>query len=1053
MDIIDQFLAGVAKAGEEQDANLHAATQQAAAMVKNPTPETLQAMDSPEALAVAQHNAAVAQGSVGKAAEAIEAGQAALAGKGAVNASQAAIQQAEAELAGALQANAQGLLSADKVAIAQRRLVNLKSRILERGYAEGGVVTPDPIDQFIAQPAAAAPVTSGVPVDPIDAFIAPEMHAARYGTLGQQILTGIEGVGEGATFGLTSGLENLAAKVPGLEELAPEHRLERRAENPGVHLAGNAAGLIGSTFIPGVGAGNILTKGGAAAARGLGLGAKGASFINMVGADAVKGAFEAAMMTGGDEVAKAFASDPAQSAQSAIADIGMSAILGGMFSGTIGAGLRKAGLGAALDGAEAGASKVASEAAEAAGAVERPTFVSQMDVDALEKGDYKTLIKHDNTMQPSFQDKVLSALELNKQVPDAAERIAAADLLGLPKPVGMTAESPAIQLSWDALAHSPISFSGKRVQDQLHQAAEGLTGIVNTVAGPSTRQTVEELGTSLQEGLTKKVRDAYAPISEMYDTVRAETPFLQVDPSHVAQIIEKVGEIPEVRLQGSSAKGLVDKIGGWLKGAQTADDLQAIATSAELKSGADGLNHIRGILKSSIKDVQDASIMRAARPEVKEMLREADKAYKPYIRKLSEVSEWLGKGKIRGTEDALTFINEKLSPSELSTKLFNSKDPAAYRMLEKNWPEEFAKVKDFKRATLVRGATDADTGELNLNKFFKAFNNEKAMPPEVKRMLFSPEEIKKLEAASLYSKTAFPKNFNPSGTSHMEALRKAAESPKSLALSNIRDKFLEKFIQYSGSPELKKANELARATVKAFDMTNKAVKAVLNPDKTTFPAAIAASELSRDKLKKEVDKHARNPSGLLDITGGAPVPQYAAHMSAAAANAVQYLNSIKPNETPKSPLDPKPVVSKEAAAKYNRAVDLVQQPLLVMKALRDGTLTSQDITTVKTVYPNLYRQIQTQVFNQVMDMTAKGQPVPYKTRLGISLLMHSPLDSTMQPQSIQNAQMSLMGQPAPSQPMPAQSAMKPKGSPKALTKLPSTYQTPDQARAARAQRQ
>jgi hypothetical protein len=66
---------------------------------------------------------------------------------------------------------------------------------------------------------------------------------------------------------------------------------------------------------------------------------------------------------------------------------------------------------------------------------------------------------------------------------------------------------------------------------------------------------------------------------------------------------------------------------------------------------------------------------------------------------------------------------------------------------------------------------------------------------------------------------------------------------------------------------------------------------------------------------------------------------------------------------------------------------------------------------------------------------SKGKSIPYKTRIGLSMFMAQPLDSTMTPGAILSAQ----PQPAP----PPQPQGKEKGS--SLAKLPKSYQTPGQA--------
>src|ERR1700733_15513656 len=63
----------------------------------------------------------------------------------------------------------------------------------------------------------------------------------KYGTTGQQLITGAEGAAQGATFGLSTAAE-VAAGVN------PQDIHERAAENPVSHMVGEGAGLIGSSL-------------------------------------------------------------------------------------------------------------------------------------------------------------------------------------------------------------------------------------------------------------------------------------------------------------------------------------------------------------------------------------------------------------------------------------------------------------------------------------------------------------------------------------------------------------------------------------------------------------------------------------------------------------------------------------------------------------------------------------------------------------------------------------------------------------------------------------
>lgn len=168
-----------------------------------------------------------------------------------------------------------------------------------RCYAEGGAVPAG----FTLD---AAPEAGDVPAG----F---QLDEDKFGTVGQQAITALEGAGEGALGPLATGAER-ALGVPAEDIRA------RREQNPLSHTAGQIGGFAASA-LTGEGLAPIAAKAGEALA-GI-TGARG-----LVGT-AVKGATELAAIQAGEEATKMILNDPNQSLQVAAADIGLAAILGG----------------------------------------------------------------------------------------------------------------------------------------------------------------------------------------------------------------------------------------------------------------------------------------------------------------------------------------------------------------------------------------------------------------------------------------------------------------------------------------------------------------------------------------------------------------------------------------------------------------------------------------------------------------------------------------------------------------------------------------------------
>ena len=181
--------------------------------------------------------------------------------------------------------------------------------------------------------------------------IARQAAQDKYGGVGQGAIAGLEAVGQGIAGPLAPIAERMAG-IPGADIAG------RAAAHPGVAATGTAAGLIGSS-IYGVGLGPVLHAAGEGAEAAAGLSAA-TGIGGKIAAGAVRGAAENALFQAGDEVTRrVIGQDPDTSAQSAIANIGLAAVLGGglggaasgvggLWSATVGPALGKA-IGNAVD--------------------------------------------------------------------------------------------------------------------------------------------------------------------------------------------------------------------------------------------------------------------------------------------------------------------------------------------------------------------------------------------------------------------------------------------------------------------------------------------------------------------------------------------------------------------------------------------------------------------------------------------------------------------------------------------------------------------------------
>lgn len=139
------------------------------------------------------------------------------------------------------------------------------------------------------------------------------------------------------------------------------------------------------------------------------------------------------------------------------------------------------------------------------------------------------------------------------------------------------------------------------------------------------------------------------------------------------------------------------------------------------------------------------------------------------------------------------------------------------------------------------------------------------------------------------------------------------------------------------------------------------------------------------------------------------MPEQGSALAETSMAAVNFLNSMRPIDLKKSPLDTPIKPSQYEKAKYNLALDIAQEPLMVLESIKKGSVTQDEVHIFKSLYPALYQRTQTKLMNEIIEVSNNGETVPYKTRMGLSLFLEEPLDSTMTPESIMAAQATMPG--------------------------------------------
>jgi len=181
---------------------------------------------------------------------------------------------------------------------------------------------------------------------------------------------------------------------------------------------------------------------------------------------------------------------------------------------------------------------------------------------------------------------------------------------------------------------------------------------------------------------------------------------------------------------------------------------------------------------------------------------------------------------------------------------------------------------------------------------------------------------------------------------------------------------------------------------------------------------IHVDEKSREGLKEHIQKLALNPELALETGGhlGHYLPNHGVQLGALTGAAISYLDSIKPQRIPVGPLDDQPPISKSQESAYNRQVDIAQQPLLALEHVKNGTLIPQDIKTISTIYPSLYKKMSSDINEDLINAKSEGVQIPYHIKTSLSAFTGQSLDATLQQSNMQAAMAANMPQTPPEPP-------------------------------------
>lgn len=895
-----------------------------------------------------------------------------------------------------------------------------------------------PVDQFQAE-APATESNTQVPEGaiPVDQF---ESQEHKYSGVDQTIQAGLEGALRGVI--TKPGAAALETKL-GLA--SPEGIRAREEEHPVAGGAGELTGLVGGSLL-GTGEGAALTKAGEAAAEAVGLGnlAKDASYGAKVGSSIVKNAAEMAAYESQDEIGKAVLGDPNVGAQSAIANIGLAAALGGaggaFFTGAV-SPLWEATAGPKLEGF---LSAIKS----------RANGESMLHLPEEITNDFKTLGVEPTAFQRADVSDHATAGKYIKDLMRAENETALAEKADLQQKVANSVVEPL-----------GTNLEEMRVYDKNEAGHELKNEIVNTLK-----------------------RD-FSPIIEDLEQRKVENSALSSSQNDLercrSDLIERGMNNKMIGRNSKYQKLYLDEADQILKHESVQDldrHITELGRSARSFTQDPNVSGVQRDIRDALKQYREDSI----RQSMIEKTGSVEAANDMVARQKYTSDQYARAERIR--EDLESHFNLKdsdnyrqflkriendVTPEQIINKFSIKSNMDGARFLQENFPEIYQHVIRNEQKSLLKPAimSAAKKGDLpiDVTRLNSIINEAKSGKNQYVSAVLPPEFIQRAEAAAriLNATTKVKDSGTPAGlwsvlrgvgtsalatvgwmSGHGAGSSILLSELAAMAGKNIPEAYKLAFLKFLASDKpinakgFQAAAEYFHAAQKGARVLSTASENVLKPGTRVITPRMMPTPMELQKLDKMVASNDPKETNQAIAAQSGHVDHYAPeHQTAltqASLQSLQYLKSIKPHPMKLSPLDREIPPTPAQNARYNRALEIAQQPAIVMQHVKDGTVQVNDLQDLKSMYPAVYQGLAQKLTSEIANRQHNEEQIPYKTRVGISLFLGQPLDSSMAPSAIISAQ------PKPKVPNQPQEGPKPKRSTSSLNKMSSNYRTPNQ---------
>lgn len=653
--------------------------------------------------------------------------------------------------------------------------------------------------------------------------------------------------------------------------------------------------------------------------------------------------------------------------------------------------------------------------------------------------------------------------ELTKEVKNADELRKIMAERGIEEVPGMLSASKIIRNKATSLEASP-TIPGSMASTKMERTREAVQDVLakdvlkldpNDIANINTSKRM--IGEEISASIAKKLGDTAESFSKKYAPLEQQAKQVAANEDALLRIYEEAGNLKNaapslLKDVSTTAKKAIDDA----LSAKTVEDITKLRTVVgnEIKAAQRAGNYnITEALDPIYKGLTNAREISLEAAGLAGAYKPIDVEYRQFKEFMKEFS---GEAKI-GRLDSRAKIAEKLqnmTGEQMVDKMLSSRNARATEFFAKNFPEEFAKARDFLMADLA--STYNVNGQVQVAPILKKLNN---IDSSVRGYVLGESGVKALDDLNkLYDVMPKYMEHNPSRTSLGESLKNmfsaqwyaqnvqdaaayymifAKDGKKGLlfsekSLKQAQEKLEEipKYISRT-STTLEKSRDphakprpigrptipaVSEATLKRRDMTSDDMRqALLINAISRISGEKVRTKKEKEELERLITESMANPGSfqekldpIIEAISETGAPQVSEAVRRKSTEAITFLYNSLPKAQKPRDITGNQVYrpSDYELSRFNRRLEAVIDPMIVLDKLNKGLLTQDHVTALKTVYPSLYREMS----NKVLNYMAVDKPkLNYQTKKMLSTLLQMPVDSTMSPESIMEYQKNFDG--------------------------------------------